>query len=75
MINSRNLMPDDSLVFDDGRGRYPDRISANVPKGLRNIAREVASEQKMSLGEFVRRALTHAIETAKATQTDGDARR
>jgi hypothetical protein len=75
VIKSHNLMPDDSLEFDDGRGRFPDRISANVPKGLRHIAREVARGQDLSLGEFVRRALLRAIEGAKATKTDGAARR
>jgi hypothetical protein len=68
-------MLDCSAEFDDGRGRFPDRISANVPKGLRSIAREVAREQGVGLGEFVRRALLRAIEGAKATKTDGDARR
>jgi hypothetical protein len=64
-----------TLEFDDGRGRYPDRISANVPKGLRHTAREVAREQGMGLGEFVRHALARAIESAKATQDDRNARR
>jgi hypothetical protein len=50
--------------FDDGRGRYPDRISVNTPKGLRERARGVASKRGVSFGEFVRRALVHAIESA-----------
>jgi hypothetical protein len=68
-------MSDCNAEFDDGRGRYPDRISANVPKGLRHTAREVAREQGMGLGEFVRQALMRAIEGAKAPQGGGDGRR
>jgi hypothetical protein len=75
MSNSRNLMLDDSLEFDDGRGRYPDKISVNTPRGLRHVARKAAAAQDLSLGEFVRRALMRAIESAKAAQADGDARR
>jgi hypothetical protein len=59
--------------FDDGRGRYPDRISANVPKGLRHTAREVARGQDLSPGEFVRQALMRAIESAGAKATQDDA--
>jgi hypothetical protein len=61
-------MLDCNAEFDDGRGRFPDKISVNTPKGLRNIAREVARGQSLSLGEFVRRALLRAIEGAKANQ-------
>jgi hypothetical protein len=68
-------MLDCNAEFDDGRGRFPDKISVNTPKGLRHIAREVAREQGLGLGEFVRRALARAIESAKAPQADGDGRR
>jgi hypothetical protein len=66
-----------TLEFDDARGRFPDRISVNTPKGLRSIAREVAKEQSLSLGEFVRRALARAIESAgaKAPQSDAVSRK
>jgi hypothetical protein len=52
--------------YDDGRGRYPDRISANTPKGLRETVRLVAGEQGLSLGEFVRRSLIDAIRDAQS---------
>ena len=51
----------EGATFDDGRGKYPDRISANVPLGLREAAREVAVGNRISLGEFTRRALMQAI--------------
>lgn len=49
-------------TFDDGRGRYPSRIAANVPRGLRREAEAVAERQGISLGEFARRALTSALD-------------
>jgi hypothetical protein len=48
-------------LFDDGRGRYPDRISAPTPMGLREAARAAAASNGLSLGEFVRRALISAV--------------
>jgi hypothetical protein len=54
-------------LFDDGRGRYPDRISAPVPIGLREAAREVAASNSLSLGEFVRRAIIQAIANPSVT--------
>jgi hypothetical protein len=46
--------------------RFPERISANVPKGLRAEARVVAEQNGMSLAEFARRALIRAIENPQA---------
>ena len=55
--------------FDDGRGRYPDRISAPTPVGLREAAREAAASNGISLGEFTRRALMQAIANPSVTAT------
>jgi hypothetical protein len=56
----------DVSPFDDGRGRYPDRLSANIPRGLRDVARNVADAQGIPVAEFVRRALISAIDKSKA---------
>ena len=52
----------DANPFDDGRGRYPDRISAQVPRGFRQVVSAAAAKESISAPEFVRRALMRAIE-------------
>jgi hypothetical protein len=52
----------DCSPFDDGRGRYPDRISAQVPRGFRQVVSAAAERQGISGAEFARRALVRAIE-------------
>ena len=56
-------------LFDDGRGRYPDKISAPVPVGFREAVREAAASNGISLGEFTRRALMQAIANPSVTAT------
>jgi hypothetical protein len=51
----------DDNPFDDGRGRYPDRISAQVPRGFRRVVNAAAAKESISSPEFVRRALIRAI--------------
>jgi hypothetical protein len=55
------ISPFDSPSFEDGRGRYPDRISANVPKRLGEATRSVAEAQGISVAEFARRAIIRAL--------------
>jgi hypothetical protein len=52
----------DANPFDDGRGWYPDRISAQVPRGFRRVVSAAAAKESISAPEFVRRALMRAIE-------------
>jgi hypothetical protein len=64
----------DANPFDDGRGRYPDRISAQVPRGFRRVVSVAAAKESISVPEFVRRALARAIENeggAPAAQFGG----
>jgi hypothetical protein len=46
---------------DDGRGRFLDVLSVKTPIGLRDELRRAAAVEKISVGEFVRRALGEAI--------------
>ena len=48
-------------TFDDGRGLYPERITASVPRGLPDLVREAAEIEGVSANEFVRRALAVRI--------------
>jgi hypothetical protein len=59
--------------FDDGRGHYPDRIAANVPKALGQVTRSVAAAQGITTAEFVRRTLVRAIADFRC-RCDGDAK-
>jgi hypothetical protein len=51
----------DNNPFDDGRGRFPDKISVNAPKGFRDLAKRAAEQEGVSLAEFVRRRLYEAV--------------
>ena len=59
----------DANPFDDGRGRYPDRISAQVPRGFRQVVSAAAAKEGLNAPEFVRRALMRAIEDRGAAPT------
>ena len=48
-------------VFDDGRGKYPEPVNILAPRGTREMLRQAAVVEKISVGEFVRRALGEAI--------------
>ena len=47
----------DHPSFDDGRGRYPDRIAAAAPRGFRDQVKRAAQAERITMGEFVRRAI------------------
>jgi hypothetical protein len=55
--------------FDDGRGQYPDRITAAAPRGFRDEVKRAAEAEHITMGEFVRRALAERIEAAKIEAT------
>lgn len=57
-MNEISLFDSSSI---DGRGRYPDRIAANVPKALGEATRSVAEAQGISVAEFARRAIIQAL--------------
>jgi hypothetical protein len=57
--------------FDDGRGRYPDRIAANVPRALGQVTRSVAAAQGVTTAEFVRRTLVRAVTESNAAVMGG----
>ena len=48
-------------TFDDGRGLYPERITASVPRGLPDLVRQTAAAEGVSAAEFVRRAIAARI--------------
>jgi hypothetical protein len=56
--------------FNDGRGRYPDRIEAAAPRGFRDQVRRAAAAERISMGEFVRRAISQRV--AAVTPPDDD---
>jgi hypothetical protein len=47
--------------FNDGRGRYPDRIAAAAPRGFREQVKRAAQAERITMGEFVRRAIAERI--------------
>ena len=51
----------DDQPSDDGRGRYPDRIAAAAPRGFRAEVKRAAQAERITMGEFVRRALNDRI--------------
>jgi hypothetical protein len=59
--------------FGDGRGRFPDKICINAPRGFRDLARQAAALEGVSLAEFVRRRLYEAV--SDRTAADGCARK
>jgi hypothetical protein len=61
----------DHPSFDDGRGRYPDRIAAAAPRGFRDHVKRAAQAERITMGEFVRRAICDRV-AAVTNQTDDD---
>jgi predicted HicB family RNase H-like nuclease len=61
-IVSENLMFDCCSPFDDGRGRYPGRLTVHVPRGVREAVSVAAAKESISAAEFARRALMRAVE-------------
>ncbi|SOR30292.1 protein of unknown function [Methylorubrum extorquens] len=54
--------------FNDGRGLYPERLSVTVPRGFPAVVKQAAEAEKVSVAEFVRRAVAHRVSMA----TDGE---
>ena len=62
-----NFSPE-GLVFDDGRGRYPDVIKAPAPLGMRAHVKRVAESEGISAGELIRRAVMAYIDGDKGSR-------
>jgi hypothetical protein len=56
--------------LDDGRGQYPDRIAAAAPRGFRDQVKRAAQAERITMGEFVRRAISQRV--AAVTPPDED---
>jgi uncharacterized protein (DUF1778 family) len=48
--------------FDDNRGQYPEDLKIRTHRGSRALIRKVAEQEGVSIGEFVRRAISARIE-------------
>jgi predicted HicB family RNase H-like nuclease len=59
--DDREVAMFDSNSVYDGRVRYPGRIMASVPLGVREAAHEAAVAQGVSVAEFARRAIIRAL--------------
>lgn len=55
--------------FEDGRGLYPERLSAAVPRGFNDLVREAADAERVTVAEFVRRALLHRLDQMSKAET------
>ena len=42
--------------------KYPDAVRARAPRGFRELVRRAASAERITMGEFVRRAVAERIE-------------
>ncbi|MCK2056921.1 ribbon-helix-helix protein, CopG family [Methylobacterium sp. 37f] len=47
--------------FTDGRGLYPERLSASVPRGLTDLVKAAASAEGVATSEFIRRAIAARV--------------
>jgi hypothetical protein len=61
----------DHPSFDDGRGHYPDRIAAAAPRGFRDQVKRAAQAERITMGEFVRRAICARLTTIAGPDDDG----
>lgn len=48
--------------YDDGRGKYPEVVTTRVPTELREAVKKVAETERVSMHEFIRRAIGERIE-------------
>jgi hypothetical protein len=60
----------DHPSFDDGRGRYPDRIAAAAPRGFRAEVKRAAQAERITMSEFVRRAICARLTTMAGLPDD-----
>jgi hypothetical protein len=56
--------------FDDGRGQYPDRIAAAAPRGFRDQVKRAAQAERITMGEFVRRAISQRVAVVTPPEDD-----
>ena len=47
--------------FTDGRGLYPERLSASVPRGLNDLIKRASELEGVPCSEFIRRAIAARI--------------
>lgn len=47
--------------FTDGRGLYPERLGASVPRGLTDLVKAAASAEGVATSEFIRRAIAARV--------------
>lgn len=59
------------MQFDDGRGLFPDRLTASVPRGFKSYVRRAAETINVPLAEFVRRAVEERANEVLRSGTQG----
>lgn len=52
----------DAPTFDDGRGRYPDKITVAVPRGFRQAVSRVAEADRKTAAELIREAIERHVD-------------
>ena len=50
--------------FTDGRGLYPERLSASLPRGLSELIKRASELEGVPRSEFIRRAIAARISMA-----------
>jgi hypothetical protein len=56
----------DATQFEDGRGRYPDKLVVAVPRGTKDELRALAQREDESVPDIVRRLIGSAIKGSPA---------
>jgi len=59
--------------FADGRGLYPERLSASVPRGLNELIKRASELEGVPRSEFIRRAVAARISMFQCAASVGDA--
>jgi len=62
VLDWSEVMIFDPSLLEDGRGIYPDRITANVPRGFRERVRRASRAEQTTSAEFIRRAISERAE-------------
>jgi predicted HicB family RNase H-like nuclease len=57
--------------FDDGRGRYPGRLTVHVRRGLRETIYSAASRRGVSAAELVRQILDQGVSSECSASASG----
>jgi hypothetical protein len=65
----------DCNQFDDGRGRYPGRLTVHVRRGLQETIRSAASRQGLSAAELVRRIFDQGVSECSASASGAQSSR